>query len=287
MPAAHTHTHCAQAPIGVFDSGVGGLSVLRAIHALLPHEALHYVADSGYAPYGDKSPAFIQARAEKVLAFLQSQGVKAVVVACNTVTGLSISQLRQRYPTLPIVAIEPAVKPAVAHTRSGTVGILATRNTVTSPGLARLIEQYAQGTQVLAQACPGWVEWVERGEWSHPHALQAVRELVLPLLDQGADVLALGCTHYPFLREAIEAVAGPGVHIIDPAPAVARELARRLEAEKLLAAAHETEPPSIQFWTTGTLETVQPVMQRLWQTNSPEAKEPSQSQPMQIRFADM
>ena len=273
------------APIGVFDSGVGGLSVLRAIHALLPHEALHYVADSGHAPYGDKSPAFIQERAEKVLTFLQSQGVKAVVVACNTVTGLSISQLRERFPTLPIVAIEPAVKPAVAHTRSGTVGVLATRNTVASPGLARLVAQHAQGTRVLAQACPGWVEWVERGEWDHPQALQAVREQVQPLLDQGADVLALGCTHYPFLRDAIEAVAGPNVHIIDPAPAVARELARRLSAENLLAASNANGQPSIQFWTTGPFETVQPVMQRLWQTSSPAGNERTQHETLQIRFA--
>ena len=273
------------APIGVFDSGVGGLSVLRAIHAQLPHEALHYVADSGHAPYGDKSPAFIQERAEKVVGFLQSKGVKAVVVACNTVTGLSISQLRQHFPTLPIVAIEPAVKPAVALTHSRTVGVLATRNTVASPGLARLIEQHAQGVQVLAQACPGWVEFVEHGEWDTPEALQAVRQQVQPLLDQGADVLALGCTHYPFLRDAIEAVAGPGVHIIDPAPAVARELARRLGADGLLATAAPTQASSIQFWTTGTLETVRPVVERLWQS-SPSAS-PEIAQRISIQFADI
>ena len=275
----------SSAPIGVFDSGVGGLSVLRAIHAQLPHESLHYLADSGYAPYGDKSPAFIQERAEKIVGFLESLGVKAVVVACNTVTGLSISQLRQRFPSLPIVAIEPAVKPAVAQTRSGTVGVLATRNTVASPGLARLVDQHAQGVKVLAQACPGWVEWVERGEWDAPQAIQAVREQVQPLLDQGADVLALGCTHYPFLRDAIEAVAGPSVHIIDPAPAVARELARRLGADGLLATAAPTQASSIQFWTTGTLETVQPVVERLWQS-SPSAS-PYTPKHISIQFADI
>jgi glutamate racemase len=255
----------SQSPIGVFDSGVGGLSVLRAIHAQLPHEALHYVADSGHAPYGDKSPAFIQERAEKVVGFLQSKGVKAVVVACNTVTGLSISQLRERFPALPVVAIEPAVKPAVAQTRSGTVGVLATRNTVASLGLARLIEQHAQGVKVLAQACPGWVEFVERGKWDTPEALLAVRQQVQPLLDQGADVLALGCTHYPFLRAAIEAVAGPGVQIIDPAPAVARELARRIHAEQLFTSTSLSAPsPQVYFWTTAPVESVQPVIQRLW-----------------------
>lgn len=273
------------APIGVFDSGVGGLSVLRAIHAQLPHESLHYLADSGHAPYGDKSPAFIQERAEKIVGFLESLGVKAVVVACNTVTGLSISQLRQRFPSLPIVAIEPAVKPAVAQTRSGTVGVLATRNTVASPGLARLVDQHAQGVKVLAQACPGWVEWVERGEWDAPQAIQAVREHVQPLLDQGADVLALGCTHYPFLRDAIEAVAGPSVHIIDPAPAVARELARRLAAENLLATG--SQPPSIHFWTTGPLDSVQPVMHRLWQTHASAPNSPTKPQAIPIRSADI
>jgi len=166
-----------------------------------------------------------------------------------------------------MVAIEPAVKPAVAQTRSGTVGVLATRNTVASPGLARLIEQHAQEVKVLAQACPGWVEFVERGKWDAPEALQAVRQQVQPLLDQGVDVLALGCTHYPFLRAAIEAVAGPGVQIIDPAPAVARELARRLAADHLLATTPESQLPRIQFWTTGQLTAVQPVMKRLWQSS--------------------
>jgi glutamate racemase len=275
----------SQSPIGVFDSGVGGLSVLRAIHAQLPHEALHYVADSGHAPYGDKSPAFIQERAEKVVGFLLSKGVKAVVVACNTVTGLSISQLRERFPMLPMVAIEPAVKPAVAQTRSGTVGVLATRNTVASPGLARLIEQHAQGVKVLAQACPGWVEFVERGEWDQPPAIEAVRQQVQPLLNQGADVLALGCTHYPFLRAAIEAVAGPGVQIIDPAPAVARELARRLATDHLLATASQPQAPTIELWTTGALEAVVPVVKRLWHS-SPTSPH-NALQPISIQYANI
>lgn len=250
------------APIGVFDSGVGGLSVLRAIRDALPHEALLYVADSGHAPYGHKSPAFVQARAEHIVRFLLAQGAKAVVVACNTVTGLSISQLREAFPQTLLVAIEPAVKPAAALTRSGTVGIVATHNTVTSPGLARLIAAHAHGIRVLAHACPGWVERVELGDFDSPEALAAVRQHVQPLLDQGADVLALGCTHYPFFRPLIEQVVGPDVHILDPAPAVARELSRRL----LEAGVHNTgtQPRAASGWTSGPLQATAPVLARLW-----------------------
>lgn len=258
----------AGAPVGVFDSGVGGLSVLREIRQRLPAETLYYVADSGHAPYGDKTPAYVQARAEHIIDWLAQQGCKAVVVACNTVTGLSIQPLRERFPQLPIVAIEPAVKPAAQQTRSGVVGVLATRNTVQSAGLARLIAQHAHGVTVLPQACPGWVERVERGELDGPGTDTAVAEQVQPLLQAGADTLVLGCTHYPFLRATIERVAGPGVQVLDPAAAVARELERRLHALNL----HATDQPAQDvtsagtehFWTSGDLAQSQRVMQTLW-----------------------
>uniref|UniRef100_UPI000C324089 glutamate racemase n=1 Tax=Macromonas nakdongensis TaxID=1843082 RepID=UPI000C324089 len=251
----------ACAPIGVFDSGVGGLSVLREIRTLLPGETLHYVADSGHAPYGDKTPAYVQARAEALVQALLAQGCKAVVVACNTVTGLSIRPLRERFPDTPIVAIEPAVKPAAARTRSGVVGVLATQNTVRSPGLARLISEHAQGVRVLPQACPGWVERVERGDMGSPETEAAVQAHVAPLLQQGADTLVLGCTHYPFLRGAIERVAGPGVAVLDPAAAVARELARRLDALGLRCPATHGET---HFWSSGDLDRARQVMGLLW-----------------------
>lgn len=258
----------AGAPVGVFDSGVGGLSVLREIRHRLPAETLYYVADSGHAPYGDKTPAYVQARAEHIIDWLAQQGCKAVVVACNTVTGLSIQPLRERFPQLPIVAIEPAVKPAAQQTRSGVVGVLATRNTVQSTGLARLIAQHAQGVTVLPQACPGWVERVERGELYGPGTDIAVAEQVHPLLKAGADTLVLGCTHYPFLRATIERVAGPGVQVLDPAAAVARELERRLHALNLNANHLATEDGASagteHFWTSGDLNQGQRVMQTLW-----------------------
>jgi glutamate racemase len=258
----------ATAPIGVFDSGVGGLSVLREIRTLLPAEDLYYVADSGHAPYGEKAPAYVQARAEHIIEWLLAEGCKAVVVACNTVTGLSIEQLRLRFAALPIVAIEPAVKPAAALTRSGVIGVLATPNTVKSAGLARLVAQHAQGQRVLLQACPGWVERVERGELHGTAATEAVRERVQPLLDQGADTLVLGCTHYPFLQASIVQMAGPHVQVLDPAPAVARELARRLQALGLQqpgGADHDAlHPGQTRFWTSGPLAQAQTVMSQLW-----------------------
>ncbi|MEW6693547.1 MAG: glutamate racemase [Pseudomonadota bacterium] len=252
----------ACAPVGVFDSGVGGLSVLLEIRRQLPAERLIYVADSGHAPYGDKPPAYVQARAEHILAQLRRAGCKAVVVACNTVTGLSIQALRERHPDWPIVAIEPAVKPAVALTRSGIVGVLATRNTVASPGLARLVAAHAAGVRVLPQACPGWVERVERGELDGSETEAAVAQQVRPLLAVGADVLVLGCTHYPFLRPVIERVAGPSVTVLDPAPAVARELARRLAQAGL--AAPGPAPGDVAFWTSGDLAQTQRVIALLW-----------------------
>jgi len=237
--------------------------VLREIHTLLPHEALIYVADSGHAPYGDKSADVIQDRATRIIQFLLDQGVKAVVVACNTVTGVAIEALRQHFQGLTIVAIEPAVKPAALASPTGVIAVLATRQTVGSPGLARLVQRHGQGRRVLLQACPGWVEHVEAGDLDTPATERAVRAIVEPLLLEGADTLVLGCTHYPFLAETIRHVAGPGIQVIDPAAAVARELGRRLDALNQLAA--PLQPcPEVRFWTSGNPATAHRVVARLW-----------------------
>lgn len=253
----------ASAPVGVFDSGVGGLSVLRELHAQLPAERLLYVADSAHAPYGDKPAAYVQARAAHCLQRLRQAGCKAAVVACNTVTGLSIEALRAAHPGWPIVAIEPAVKPAAQRTRSGTIGVLATRNTVASPGLARLIATHAAGVRVLTRACSGWVELVERGQLGGSATEAAVAAHVQPLVQGGADVLVLGCTHYPFLRPVIERVAGHGVEVLDPAPAVARELQRRLQAAGLLRPAAGGPTRELELLTSGDPGPVAAVAQRL------------------------
>ena len=246
--------------IGVFDSGVGGLSVLRAIREALPAEDLIYVADSGHAPYGDKSEAHITARTLGVGQWLAASGVKAITVACNTATVVAVQSLRER-THLPVVAIEPAIKPAVSLTRSGVVGVLATQQTVQSASVARLCALHGADTRILLQACPGWVEQVERADLSSPQTLSLIERDIGPLLDAGADTLVLGCTHYPFLRDAIAALAGPSVTLIDPAQAVARELVRRLGAQ-----VRSTQGPhgQVRFFTSGELAQVRSVIRHLW-----------------------
>ena len=250
-----------QNAIGVFDSGVGGLSVLRAIRAALPHEHLVYVADSGHAPYGDQTEAHITQRTLTVGNWLAEQGVKGITIACNTATVVAAKTLREQ-THLPVVAIEPAIKPAVAITRSGVVGVLATRQTVQSAAVARLVDLYGSDKRVVLQACPGLVELVERADLHGPETEQLLRQFIAPLLEQGADTLVLGCTHYPFLRDTIQRVAGEGVTLIDPAVAVARELTRRLADSGHLSA--QQAPGRVAFFTTGDVAQAQTVMSHLW-----------------------
>lgn len=214
-------------PVGVFDSGVGGLSVVRAIRAALPDLDLLYVADSGHAPYGDKAPAYVQARAEHIVDFLVERGAAAIVVACNTATAMAVEVLRARY-TLPIVAMEPAVKPAVAATRSGVIGVLATAGTLESERYRRLLDRHGSQVRVLGRVCHPWVALVESGRLDDAVARAVVAAEVEPLLAAGADTLVLGCTHFPYLAPLIRELAGPDVTLVDPAPAVAGQLARLL-----------------------------------------------------------
>ncbi|MDH4233888.1 MAG: glutamate racemase [Gallionella sp.] len=248
-------------PIGVFDSGVGGLSVLREIRRELPGENLLYVADSGHAPYGDKPGQTIEARSIAIGEFLLSRHAKAIVVACNTATGAAIKTLRARF-SVPIVAMEPAVKPAAAHTKSGVIGVLATSGTLSSSNFAKLHERFGAEVEILVQACPGLVEQVEAGDLSGGNTRALIEKYLVPLLAQEADTIVLGCTHYPFLAPLIREIAGPAVAIIDPAPAVARELRRRLASTHLLSGKHRggTE----LFWTSAKPDTARPVISQLW-----------------------
>ena len=248
-------------PIGIFDSGVGGLSVLKAIREELPNEDLMYVGDSGCAPYGERARAFVRERSSAIARFLLQRRAKAIVVACNTATSIAVESLREQF-TVPIVAIEPAVKPAAARTKSRIVGVLATTGTLSSAKVAKLLAAYGSDVKFLIQACPGLADQVERGELSSDSTRTLVVRYVRPLIDKGADILVLGCTHYPFLRPLIAEVAGPGVEVIDPAAAVARELRRRLDASGLLrmsATAGEE-----QFWTTGSEDEATKVVRQLW-----------------------
>jgi glutamate racemase len=248
-------------PIGIFDSGVGGLSVLRHVRALLPHEDLLYVADSGHAPYGDRSPNWIRARSLQLADWLVGQGAKAIVVACNTATAAAASALRA-HRALPVIAMEPAVKPAAAATRSGVVGVLATTATLESARFAALLDHFAADVHVVAQPCPGLVERIERGELDTPSTRALVAGFVAPVLARGADTIVLGCTHYPFVRDAITAAAGPEVTLVETGAAVAREVRRRLAAAGLLAPAARAGRPGLL--TTGGARAAE-TARRLWQ----------------------
>lgn len=246
--------------IGVFDSGVGGLSVLRAIRDALPAENFVYVADSGHAPYGDKSEAHITQRTLTVGNWLASSGVKAITVACNTATVVAIRHLREQ-THIPVVAIEPAIKPAANTTRSGVVGVLATTQTLQSESVARLCQEYGADKRFLLQACPGWVEAVEQADLHSSHTEALLRQFVEPLMEQGADTLVLGCTHYPFLRDTLQRIVGDDVTLIDPAVAVANELARRIDNNRRMDANHIG---TTRFFTTGEVPHVQHVVSHLW-----------------------
>ncbi|GAA5173235.1 glutamate racemase [Niveibacterium umoris] len=250
-------------PIGIFDSGVGGLSVLREIRALLPEESLIYCADSGHAPYGDKSQQVIRERSLELAEFLVSHEVKAIVIACNTATAAASRALRERWPSLPVIGMEPAVKPATAATRSGTVGVLATVGTLSSAQFAALLDTFGQDVRVVTQPGVGLVEAVERGELDSDSTRHMLSAHLQPLLAAGADVIVLGCTHYVFLRPLVETIVGPGVKVIDTGAAVARQLERRLvEGGHRVAAGAVARP--VRFWCSGNPGTVAHAIDVLW-----------------------
>jgi glutamate racemase len=251
----------AAAPIGVFDSGVGGVSVLREIRARLPHEALAFVADSRHVPYGSKSEAYIRARSLALGRFLVGEGAKAIVVACNTATAAAAESLRETL-AVPIVAMEPAVKPAAAATRTGVVGVLATVGTLESARFAALLARFGRDVQVVTQPAPGLVEQVEAGDLDGPTTRRLVERYTAPLLAAGADTIVLGSTHYPFLRRLIAEVAGSSVTLIDTGAAVARQLERMLAAHGLASTTAATGGAA--FWTTGEAAVVASVVARLW-----------------------
>ncbi|MET3135384.1 glutamate racemase [Oxalobacteraceae bacterium GrIS 1.11] len=230
----------ADAPIGVFDSGAGGLSVLRHIRAQLPQEDLLYFADAGYAPYGGKPESVLVERALAIAAFFLERGAKALVVACNTATIAAIKALRARYPEMPIVGVEPGLKPAAALTRSGKVGVLATEAALAGEKflLLRAHISAASDVEFLLQGCPGLADQIDRGQLDTPATVALLRRYIVPLLEQGADTLVLGCTHYPFVLGAIEDIIGRDVArpiaLVDTGDAVARQLARLLATGGLL-----------------------------------------------------
>jgi glutamate racemase len=233
--------------IGVFDSGVGGLSVLPSLRAALPGARLLYVADSGHAPYGERSEDFIVQRSRHIAQFLRAQGAQLLVVACNTATAAAVEALRQAHGDIPLVGIEPGLKPAVALTRNGRVGVMATTGTLSSRKFQRLLQAQPAQVSFHLQPCPGLALAIERGDLSSAELQAVVQRHAAPLREAGCDVVVLGCTHYPFaaplIREAL-----PGVTLVDTAEAVARQTAR-LAAQ--LPGAAEVDLPPLQLWSSG------------------------------------
>ncbi len=255
-------SRASDAPVGVFDSGVGGLSVLGEIRSLLPNESLLYVADCGHIPYGEKTPEFIRQRCLIIAEFFHQQGAKALVLACNTATAAAAAQLRERYPHWPIVGMEPAVKPAAAATRSGVVGVLATTGTLQSAKFAALLDRFAGDVRVVTQPCPGLVELIETGDLFSPTVRALLQSYVDPLLAEGCDTIILGCTHYPFLKPLLREMIPEAISLIDTGSAVARQLQRLLTQNGLLSDAPARET---LFWTSANPIKFRNILPVLWQ----------------------
>jgi glutamate racemase len=237
-------------PIGVFDSGVGGTSVLRHLHEQLPHEDLLYLADQANIPYGTRPVAELRALSAAGARWLIAGGARLVVVACNTASAAALHWLRATFPATLFVGMVPAVKPAAAQTRSGVVGVLATPTTITGELLDEVVLRWAGGSTVVRQGCPGLVEQIEAGQLDTPATCALLERYLRPLLDAGADTIVLGCTHYPFLAQQIQRIAGQGVTLIDAAPAVARQAARVM-AEHGLDHPDRARAGRIVYATTG------------------------------------
>lgn len=236
------------APIGVYDSGVGGLSVWRVLHSKLPEESLVYLGDGKNCPYGSRSVDEVRGFADEAVRRLTDEGCKMIVVACNTATAAAIEYLRSKYASLPIVGMEPAVKPACLNTRTGVVGVLATERSLAGDMFQHTAQRYAQGVEVITAVGRNFVELVEADKERSAEAEHAVREVLDEMIEKGVDQIVLGCTHYPFLLPVIErVVVGRGVTILDPAPAVARRVAELLDRYDIRAERGNT--PKYEFLT--------------------------------------
>ncbi|MGI9952957.1 glutamate racemase [Moorellaceae bacterium AZ2] len=248
-------------PVGVFDSGVGGLTVVREIVRQLPAETIIYYGDTAHVPYGSKKVEELIAYADAIVSFLVEQGVKAIVDACNTTSAVALGYLKNKY-SLPIIGvIEPGVREALAVTRHGRIGVLATEATIASGIHTRLLQSLEPSLKVYPQACPRLVPLVEAGMVEGPEAREAVAEYVEPLVKEGIDTLLLGCTHYPFLASVIQEVAGEGVTLVDPAASTAQELGALLQQHGALRHIHGSQAHA--FLVSGSAESFRQVAQKL------------------------
>lgn len=235
--------------IGIFDSGVGGLSVLRAVRDQLPDENFIYIADQTHVPYGPRPKTEVERLSQGIVRFLVNRDAKLVVVACNTASAAALKKLRASYPGLPFVGMEPAVKPAAEETSSGVVGVLATPATFQGELYHSTVERFAQGVTVLQHTCPGLVHQIEMGRVADAETKEILERALIPMLEKGVDKVVMGCTHYPFVIPLIKEIVGSEIEVIDPAPAVARQVGRLLDRHDLRAKTGGRG--QIQFMTTG------------------------------------
>ena len=249
------------APVGVFDSGVGGLTILAELRRALPDERFIYFGDTGNCPYGVRPVSEIQELSRNAAQFLLARGAKLIVVACNTASVSALAHLRERFPGVRFVGVVPAIKPAAERTKVGIVGIAATEASAHGDHLKRLILDHAHGVEVLAVGCPRLVLLAEAGQFDGDEVETAVRDYIQPMLAAGIDKLVLGCTHFPAMRAVFERVAGPGIEIIDSGAAIARQTRRVLAEERLLAPTNDRPPNAVvtprasdQFWCSGDAE---------------------------------
>lgn len=239
-------------PIGVFDSGVGGLSVLRAIRELLPSQPVIYLADQAHVPYGVRSLEEVRRFSHAVTRYLLTMGCRLIVVACNTASVAALKSLREEFLNIPFVGMEPAVKPAAEQTHSRVVGVLATYATFQGQMYNSVVERFAQGVTLLQDHCPGLVAQIEKGEFNSPTTERILRNALEPMMEKGVDTVVMGCTHYPFVIPLIKKITGPDVQVIDPAPAIARQVKRLLENRGWMPPAELAA--GVKFITTGDAE---------------------------------
>jgi len=250
-----------KSPIGIFDSGVGGLSVLREVSRLLPSEDLLYIADQFHVPYGNRSREEVFGFSQEIVRFLINKGSKLIIIACNTASAVALEDLRKLSPGLPFVGMEPAVKPAAQETSSGVVGVLATPATFQGDLYSSTVEKYARGVTILQDTCPGLVAQIEQGRIDSLETRQILEAALGPMINEGVDKIVMGCTHYPFVIPLIQEIVGGEINVIDPAPAVARQAGRLLEQFNL--GNQSGGKVSRDYFTTGDPAAFSEVLERL------------------------
>jgi len=260
--------------IGVFDSGVGGLSVVRELISRLPHESIMYIADQANVPYGDRNLIEVRDISEKIVRFLIQSGAKTIVVACNTASAAALYYLRETFPETPFVGMEPAVKPAAQQTQSGTVGVLATPATFQGTLYESVVNRFASGVNIIQQTCPGLVEQIEIGQINSDETHALLSAALKPLIEKNIDTLVLGCTHFPFVIPVIKQITGKDVTVIDPSPAIARQTERILEVHRLQSIYDEANqsPPRVILYTTGDIGSFERISRSLLNTSYPVEK---------------